>query len=138
MKQLSAILLTFSMFITNINITLATHYCGDKVVETAFAFGNEEIGCGMEEMEKECNNFSSPSASPKNCCQNEYTQIGLQNDLTTPKIITNSVNFNFVVAFINVSFQTDAFDASAKATSISHPPPLLQLDIPILFQSFRI
>lgn len=139
MKKVSAILLILLMFITNINITLAAHYCGNKVVETSIVFNDDNIGCGMEEMEKKCNSPSSqPTAKSKNCCKTEFTQIGVENNLTIPKIQTNQVDFSFIIAFIEVFSQKNSFNASIKANYNAYSPPLLQLDIPILVQSFRI
>ena len=127
------------MFITNINITLAAHYCGNKVVETSIVFNDDNIGCGMEEMEKECSSPSSqPAAKSKNCCKTEFTQIGVENNLTIPKIQTHQVDFSFILAFAEVFSQIDSFNTSTKAHYNTYSPPLLQFDIPILTQSFRI
>lgn len=139
MKQFSAILLTLLMFFTNMNITLATHFCGDKAVETSFVFNSEEIGCGMEEMEKECNSTSSQSTvKSKGCCKNEYTQISTENSLNVPVSQISQGQNNFIIALVHIFSTSTLFSTSFKSNYNLYSPPLVPQDIPILVQSFRI
>jgi len=121
------------------SITLATHFCGDKAVETSFVLNSEEIGCGVEEMEKECNSTSSQFAvNSKRCCKNEYTQISTENNLNVPVSQTSQVQNNFIIALVHVFSTSTIFSTSFKANYNLYSPPLVPQDIPILVQSFRI
>jgi hypothetical protein len=120
------------------NITLATHYCGDKAVSTSVVFDSDTIGCGMESMDEECESTPSPAIQKKGCCKNEYTQLNTQNSLDIPSVSTQLENHSFVYTFINVYLGLNAANANVKADYSSYSPPSFSVDIPILIQSFRI
>ena len=74
-KRILAISLLF-VFITGlVNLTWATHYCGNFAVENAVSIGIEKLSCSTEE--KSCcaegeNVIYGPVIKSKMCCSNDY------------------------------------------------------------------
>jgi hypothetical protein len=139
MKQVLAIFLALLMLTTNVGITFATHYCGGKAVKTTLSLGQDDIDCGMADMDTPCENPSeSPTVKRKNCCENKYTQVTIEGDYNTPAVVKTAVDFQFIAVFVVTYINLYSFNASTEAEYTGYSPPLLALDIPVLIQSFLI
>ena len=139
MKQVFAIFLSLLMLTTNVGITFATHYCGGKAVKTSISLGQDDLDCGMANMDTPCKDQpKSPTIKRKNCCENQYTQISIEDDYNNPAVVKAPVDFQFVAVFVVTYFNLYSFNASTEAEYTGYSPPLLDLDIPVLIQSFLI
>jgi len=127
------------MLTTNVGITFATHYCGGKAVKTSISLGHDDLDCGMADMDTPCEDPpDSPVVKNKNCCENQYTQISIEDDYNNPAVVKTAADFQFVAAFVISYINLYSFDASTEAEYQNYSPPLLDLDIPVLIQSFLI
>ena len=139
MKKVLAIFLSILMLTSNVGITFATHYCGGKAVKTSIMLGQEDLSCGMTEMELSCEKHpESPTVTSKSCCENQYVQFEIEDDYNSSTIVETPVQIDFVAAFIISYINLYSFDASAEAEYLNYAPPLLDLDIPVLIQSFLL
>ena len=139
MKKVLAIFLSMLMLTSNVGITFATHYCGGKAVKTSIMLGQEDLSCGMAEMESSCKNHSqTPTIQSKGCCENQYVQFEIEDDYNSQATVEIPVDYNFVAAFVISYINLYSFDASAEAEYLNYAPPLLDLDIPVLIQSFLL
>jgi len=139
MKQVFAIFLVLMLLTANVGITLATHYCGGKAVKNSISLGHDDIDCGMANMDTPCeNNPNSPTIKRKNCCENKYTQVSIEDDYNNPVVVKALVDYQFVAVFVVTYFNLYSFNASTEAEYTDYSPPLLDFDIPILIQSFLI
>ena len=138
MKQLftkiSAVLMTFVVLFSTMSFTYSEHYCGDFLVDSALFSKAESCGMAMEiaSVDSDCNSFK------KDCCSDEVKQIEGQSNL---KIDFSKLTFeqqNIVVAytysylniFESIETKINAFEA--------YSPPLVDKDIAVLYQVFRI
>lgn len=139
MKKVLAIFLSMLMLTSNVGITFATHYCGGKAVKTSVMLGQEDLSCGMTDMETPCKNQpQSPTVKSKGCCENQYVQFEIEDDYNSSTVVETPVQMDFVAAFIISYINLYSFDASAEAEYLNYAPPLLDLDIPVLIQSFLL
>ena len=140
MKKFFAIFLALLMLTTNVGITFATHYCGGKAVKTSISLGHDDLDCGMADMDASpCKDQSdSPAVKRKSCCENQYTQLSIEDDYNNPAVVKTAVDFQFVAVFVVTYLNLYSFNASTEAEYSNYSPPLLDLDIPVLIQSFLI
>ncbi len=140
MKRLLSIFLSILMLTGSTGITMATHFCGGEAMETQLMYGHAALGCGMNDMEKECERQKDSSEhllKTENCCANHYTTIE-SDDTITSKQVFQTINLKFFVAFAftYLGLQPSEVDNNSQYTNYS--PPLLKQDIPILHQSFLL
>ena len=137
-KRILAICHVLLLLTSNVGLTFATHYCGGKAVKTDVSFiGQSDIGCGMEGKDNSCDNPEMPSIK-SNCCQNKFVEVSVEDDFSSPKIVKSSVDYKFVAAFAISYINLYSLDASAEVEYLNYLPPLLDLDIPVLIQSFLL
>ncbi|WP_306639760.1 HYC_CC_PP family protein [Sanyastnella coralliicola] len=139
MKKVLAIFLSVLMLTSNVGITLATHYCGGKAVKTSIMLGQEDLSCGMTEMEPYCEkHHESPTITSKSCCENQYVRFEIEDDYRSSSIVEIPLQIGFIAAFIIGYINLYFFDASTEAEYLKYSPPLLDLDIPVFIQSFLL
>ncbi len=139
MKKALSIFFALLILTTSVGTTFATHYCGGKAVKSSISFGQDALSCGMTNEDLYCeNNSQTPTVQSKNCCENHYLQLKVKGDYSTPAIVKSHIDFNFVVDFVGTSFNFYSFNTSTELAYLNYSPPLLNLDIPVLIQSFLI
>tara|TARA_Y100001934_G_scaffold29365_1_gene32195 strand:+ start:196 stop:612 length:417 start_codon:yes stop_codon:yes gene_type:complete len=125
-----ALLVLFSTF----SFTLASHYCGDVLVDSSL-FGKVET-CGMEV--QKTSTSSNCDITKKNCCSDEQILVEGQDTLkiTFDKLEKEQQIFvaSFVYSYINLFTSSESKDFAFKDYS---PPPLIR-DVQILDQTFLI
>lgn len=141
MDRLVAIFLSFLILTTNVGLTFATHYCGGKAVKAKIMFGSADLSCGMteEETTQFCDrNSQSPTIRTNGCCENQYVQLEIEDDYNGPTSVENTVDYNFIAAFVISYISLYSFNAFNEVEFLNYSPPLLKQDIPVLIQSFLI
>jgi hypothetical protein len=69
MRKAIAISLSFILLLSNVGLTLASHYCGGKVVESQFMIGAKNLDCGMPDMDTTCaNDDAANTVQSIPCC----------------------------------------------------------------------
>ncbi|MHB1279442.1 MAG: HYC_CC_PP family protein [Bacteroidia bacterium] len=139
MKSVFAIFLAMLMLITNVQIALATHYCDGEAVKTSIYVGHGDIDCGMSDQDAFCEKeYNPPAVKSKNCCENKYAELSIEDDYKNPSFVKAVPDVQFIAAFIITYLNLYSFDPSIEAGYSHYSPPLLDLDIPVLIQSFLI
>ena len=74
MRKAIAISLSFILLLSNVGLTLASHYCGGHVVESQLMIGANNLDCGMPDMGATCaNDDAANSVQSIPYCENHYT-----------------------------------------------------------------
>ena len=129
---------------------IATHYCGGMAVKSKLMLGHEPLDCGMATMDKADMDMGNMDEQPCQsepthalrlkktpCCENEYQSLDVEGDYELT-VVQPSLNFEFVAAFA-VSFLKVAFLTEIPSPQYAnYSPPLIDQDIAILYQVFRI
>lgn len=89
-------------------------------------------------MDDNCkSNPIEPSISKKGCCENHYLSLDVEDDFQ-PSHASTQLDINFVFTFVYTYFEL--LNSSSKDEVIygDYSPPLRNIDIQVLFQSFLI
>lgn len=136
MKQITSILLTLLLLISNTGITYAQHFCGGHQMMAKVTIGQERLSCGMAPVKDLCDD--SHQSDTHSCCNNLYTQVAFDDTVEqpivefqlTPPLKANTTTFSASVYEI-LTLQKEV------VYSIYNPPPLIK-DFPVLFDTFLI
>ena len=136
MKQITSILLTLLLLISNTGITYAQHFCGGHQMMAKVTIGQERLSCGMALVKDLCD--ESHQSDTHSCCNNLYTQVAFDDTVEQP-----IVEFQLIPP---LKANTTTFSASVYEIitlqkevvySIYNPPPLIK-NFSVLFDTFLI
>ena len=136
MKQITSILLTLLLLISNTGITYAQHFCGGHQMMAKVTIGQERLSCGMALVKDLCD--ESHQSDTHSCCNNLYTQVAFDDTVEqpivefqlTPPLKANTTTFSASVYEI-LTLQKEV------VYTIYNPPPLIK-NFPVLFDTFLI
>ena len=136
MKQITSILLTLLLLISNTGITYAQHFCGGHQMMAKVTIGQERLSCGMAPVKDLCDD--SHQSDTHSCCNNLYTQVAFDDTVEqpivefqlTPPLKANTTTFSASVYEI-LTLQKEV------VYTLYNPPPLIK-DFPVLFDTFLI
>lgn len=137
MKQLFRKILSLSMafvvLFSTMSFSISEHFCGDHLVDAALFSKAESCGMAMEiaTTDSDCNTIK------KDCCSDLVKQIEGQSNL---KIDFNSLTIpqqEFVAVF-TYSYLNLFEGTTNKVQYSDYLPPLVDKDISVLYQVFRI
>ncbi len=136
MKQITSILLTLLLLISNTGITYAQHFCGGHQMMAKVTIGQERLSCGMAPVKDLCDD--SHQSDTHSCCNNLYTQVAFDDTVEqptvefqlTPPLKANTTTFSASVYEI-LTLQKEV------VYSIYNPPPLIK-NFSVLFDTFLI
>lgn len=141
MKRILSISLVLLILTGNLGLTIATHFCGGQAVMSEFTFGNEHLDCGMNDTEDSCeSDRADQTVGREGCCENKYLNItGSIEDDYNPTAQFDIPNAKFVFALVGTFFRLHFPEADQKSPSLNfHPPPVLEQDFQVLYQTFLI
>ncbi len=124
---------------SNLGLTVATHYCGGHAVESGLLMGGGNLDCGMKDggTEYQAANETCAHFTAEPCCANLHqtlqTDNNLQTDLPAPKF--QAPIAGFVVDYFHFVEPVTALEIAPFRID---PPPLPERDVQILFQTFLI
>lgn len=131
--------MTVLILTNSVGVTFASHYCGGKVVKSKISLGNLNLDCGMANMDPACENSKDQSSlKPKQCCQNHYSQLKVDDDFikTAVEIVTTDfINTSYILFSVSYLF---SINSNEEPKDFNFNPPLRNQDIPVLIQSFLI
>ncbi|WP_020529701.1 HYC_CC_PP family protein [Flexithrix dorotheae] len=140
MKKILSIFLTFLLLISQVGLTMATHYCAGEAVESQLMLVAGHIGCGMEEdIKEDCENLPAAQVlQAQSCCDSDFQVFQNDEDLDHAK---SKINLNLSISIIFIQSFYAAF-ISAEEQVFYQPdypsPPRLKQDFQVLFQTFLI
>ena len=128
MNTITSIFLSFLLLLSTTGFTINKHFCGGHMVAVQFFSTEEPESCcdGMDNM-------------PAGCCHNETDYYQLDETFNLAKV-SFEIAPNFVFTFIKHIVLNDLFTSTDtyKAKYLHYKPPLIELDIPVLIQSFLL
>ena len=133
-RKISAILMSAMVLLSTMSFTVDMHYCGDKLVDMAFF--KEAKNCGMEQMKptKECGD----KMEKKSCCTDKQIMIEGEDDLKDSPVNLTIEQQVFLASFV-YSYYNLLQPADAPSNSFAgHPPPLIEKDYQVLYETFLI
>jgi len=135
-KQLTSILLTLLLLISNTGITYAQHFCGGHQMIAKVTIGQERLSCGMAAVKDLCD--ESHKSDTHSCCNNQYTQVEFDDTVEQPLIEFQIIP---LLDVINKAFIPDGFEIRKLQKQVVYtvyrPPPLVK-DIPVFLETFLI
>ena len=136
MKQITSILLTLLLLISNTGITYAQHFCGGHQMMAKVTIGQERLSCGMAPVKDLCD--ESHQSDTHSCCNNLYTQVAFDDTVEQPIVEFQltpvfDVDNNAIISSVSeiLTLQKEV------VYTIYNPPPLIK-DFPVLFDTFLI
>ncbi|WP_421753650.1 HYC_CC_PP family protein [Croceimicrobium sp.] len=139
MRAALSIFLAALTLVSNVSLSLNTHYCGGIEMETAFNFGPNIPDCGMAEMLKDCEQEprNKPGLNSKPCCENQHQSLQLDQQNEVQKV-QQDWSPNHLLACLYVIFKPLVSFEDLESNLALYVPPLPRLEINTLFQVFRI
>ncbi len=138
MKSAFSIFFALLLLTTQVGVSFATHYCGGKVFKNSISvLGAESLACNMQESSiVGCTNQSG--VRNKSCCENQATTFQTKDQYNTSASIALDNNIVFLASFTSAYIYLICFTDSYTINTAHYDPPVLELDIPVLIQSFLI
>lgn len=134
LKRILAISLSALMLISSTGVSLATHFCMGRAVETKLSLGEAELDCGMEETQS-CEHQTQLHRIP--CCDNEYQSISHDENFSLSKLLI-SFELSLQAEIFRLFDWQPNFDKLLSTLNLFYPQPPLAQDLPILHQSFLL
>lgn len=146
-KSTFTILLSIILLVSHLNITIGTHYCGGKVVESKFLFGDTHLGCIMSDMTMKSvssdalTNLSQSHKTRavifnKPCCENVFQSIQSTDEYT--KDAPREIISDYAWAIVYAVLKTDNLPKIYRQFYSYNIPPPLEKKLHILFSTFLI
>ncbi len=116
---------------------MTTHYCGGHAVKSKLVLGDKSLDCGMEKMDENCETDSETSISKKSCCENHFMSLGVEDDFQET-IAQPQIDVNFVFTFVYTYVELLNPSSRQEVAYGDYCPPLRNIDVQVMFQSFLI
>lgn len=138
MKRIFAISLLLIFVAGQVNLTWATHYCGNFAVDNSISLGEEKLTCGMEKYccNEESPNVDGPVIVNEDCCSNDFHSVDADDYFTKIESSFDRqlvFSASFVVSLFDFCPNHDELDFYLASSS-----PLIQTDRQVLYQTFLI
>ena len=121
------------LLVSNINLTLGKHFCGEYLVDQAWMLGKRDLNCGMNDPQ------NVPSDCPvvqKSCCENHFESLETDDALFMVSTeVQQHVYFFYSFVFAQIILFSPSSDFLSSAPKAS---PAWNLDRTVLFQNFLI
>ncbi|GAA4834640.1 HYC_CC_PP family protein [Algivirga pacifica] len=140
MKAVVSILLAMSVLLGNLGFSVATHFCGEVAVESEVALGVHHLGCGMQNMEANCEEGTDgkESITRADCCSDLVKQLQLEDSVKVGNDLKWVLSPAIIVATIHHFFQAIFSLPTTEQTFNEYVPPLLRYVAYVLHQSFLL
>ena len=125
---------------SQVGFAVSTHFCGGEVSDRIVSLVGSKVGCGMEEnQENSCLTAitSDHSISEKSCCEDESSVYQLDEDFQK-KQRSFEVETEFLAVFAAHYFLLFDKEETIEDYTKLPPPPLIQQNNQVLFQTFLL
>ena len=126
------------MISSQLGLMVGTHFCGGEAVKSELSVGKANLDCGMEEMGSCENTDAKDSVESKPCCDNQYLSLDVDNEYNSQQNLTVDQLKLVVVATVVFFNWTEFFPLTETSNFADIPPPPLESDFIVLFQSFLL
>jgi hypothetical protein len=137
-KKIMALFLSLLMLGSQVGFAVSTHFCGGEVSDRVISLVGSDVGCGMESQESSCSmvEISDDTISQKSCCDDESQVYQLDEDLSKKQ---NSIELETAFISLFLTNYTLLFNTEEKVEYANiPPPPLIQQNSQVLFQTFLL
>lgn len=135
MQKVISIVLTILMLASSTGVTYAKHFCGDFEVLSTLTFGKKDLTCSMSMEADDCDDSDSKSDQ---CCENKYENVDTDDNYSL-SFFDVQINVPFNPSFVSVFVLQQVSDTSqALLFYANYNPPLINKDMPVLYQVFTI
>jgi hypothetical protein len=131
LHKLISVLLSLVVLFSTFSFTVESHYCGERLVDIAVF--SEVDGCGMEILSS---SGGVQGIAKKSCCRNEIDFVK-GNSIDQQAFQKNILPHVYFVVALLILYE-DLFAFSIETAHYQYKPPLIDRDITILFENFRI
>jgi hypothetical protein len=136
MKKVLAIFFALLLMTSHSGVVFATHYCMGEIADVQIGFETHADPCEMAANPKSCE-LDSEAMNKMDCCSDDYVQIQLNESYQT--LASDApIHMPFLIAFTYSYFNIYGVEVDQNPEFSEYSPPILQQDIPVLFQSFLI
>ncbi len=136
MKRILAIFFALLLMASHSGVVLASHYCMGEIADIQIGFDLSADPCEMGEVLQACE-MDANSIKKVNCCSDDYVQIQLTESYQT-STVEIQIHLPFFIAFTYSYFNIYSVEGNQNADFSEYSPPILNQNIPVLFQSFLI
>lgn len=121
MKKLLSISFAFLILLSGMNLSIATHYCGDELAASKISFSGKIANCGMEgETDQQS---TSGNQLEKHCCDNHVSTFSVDHNYSPSFTDFNSFAQNILQVFIiPASINFHSFTAINLSSTDTSPP----------------
>ena len=130
LRQILSSMLALLVLLSTVSWTVDKHICMGKVVDIAFFAEADTCGMNM--------GIDTSIVSERSCCDDETFTLQGQEDLKITFFDLDLEQQVFLVAYtysyLTISHEID----TTSITYIGHPPPLLDKDYQVLYETFLI
>lgn len=140
LKAIISIFLAAIFLAANLQLRIGTHFCGGEAVKSEIVSGHSEMTCGMTKEDNSCErkiNYYSNAFSEKECCQNEFSSLQIEEEFNYKINFENSVQISIDLALNSISLLFFTGD-NTYSYKPDRPPPLISKNLQVLFQTFLI
>lgn len=133
-----ALFLSLLILGSQVGFAVSTHFCGGEVSDRVISLVGSKVGCGMESQESSCSRveISDDNISEKSCCDDESHVYQLKEDFNKKY---NSIELETTFIRLFLTNYTLLFNTEEKVVHTNiPPPPLIQQNSQVLFQTFLL
>jgi len=130
MKKGISISLVFLMLTAMLHLTVATHFCGEKVAASTVSFSGKLATCGMVECSEKELPLSGTNFT-KHCCNDIVTFCGIDSNYTPSfSFVPESYQYNFQVFSIPTGSPVYSIAVlKSLYTNVSPPGALMSTNV---------
>ncbi|MEN8798756.1 MAG: hypothetical protein ABF293_05875 [Flavobacteriaceae bacterium] len=134
LHKVSAILMSAIVLFSTLSFTVDMHYCGNTLVDVALFTEASNCGMGQMQPEEDC----GIKMEKNSCCTDQQFVMEGQDDLKDNALKLSFEQQTFLVSYVCTYFSLFESDITSYASLLGQPPPLLDKNFQVLFQTFLI
>ena len=132
LQQIGSFLMALLVLFSTLSFSVEQHFCGEMLVDTAI-FG-EAKSCGME-MHAD---GDDSDAMDNMCCSEKQITFEGQDELKVNLVKLSFEQQVFIVSLVSAFFSFEDGEPDEFIPLDDYPPPLVDRDIRVLYQTFLI
>ena len=129
MKKLFAISFALLILLSGMHISIAVHFCGERISATKLSVSGELATCGMEGSRHECSRTVKLTCT--HCCKDKLAAFVVERNYTQSFSEFKAISQNLLQVFILPSFLTNHSQTPINlfCANVSPPGHLLVSDV---------
>ena len=121
MKKLLAISFALLILLSGMHISMATHFCGDRISATKLSVSGELASCGMEGSVDECS--VAVKLKGTNCCKDKLAAFVVDSNYNQTFSEFKAFSQNILQVFILPAFLTNHPQTTVNLFCTNGSPP---------------